>query len=417
MLALAYAGRGTRTSVDVVVISHFDGHGVAFAAARLRVLRQGGETAEAVSKFPETGPRGLSDGSLLQLVQGYAPHRYEVVDIPLDVRNPEASIATLRKLSETAPVYYYDHHETDIPFVQRLHAAGIYAAVFGDNASMAAALGLLSEPAARELAIVGIVADRDPSVLKFASREEVEKKYLPLANKLDIIVRQPSLVNATTQGEVAKMLAEYGVAMLEQVSVEYPPERLARELSNRIVEQGSIAILVDLSELDPRLSQWVPKTLEQMLLDTGRYIAVAVAPGYNPRTRTLEGYDVRVLRYWLAPSDVPVPEEVARELIAQKAITGNVVGHADYVSIRYPSKEQAMIAARMIYRRVEGSLSTAAHLVNDQIVAQAVRRDFHAILERLTELLEQQKRMYEEYLELKRKQVELLERTQRHEYD
>jgi len=419
-LMSAYTQIPQKTVYDTIIISHFDSHGVAFAASRYAVLSRRGEDAEVVSKFPETGPVGLSNGSIKQLLDHYAPRRYELIDIPVDVRNPDAAIKTLRELSQRAPVYFYDHHETDVPFIQRLHEAGIFASVFGDNVAMAAALELFSNEVSKYLAIVGMVADRDKSVLRIESREKVEKEYLPAANRLDVLVRNPQLVGVQTQGELAKELVRRGPHnILLYTNVEYPPERLASELQSKIVSEGQIAILVDISDIQPQLGQWIPKTLEQMLLNHGKYIAVAVAPGFNPRTRTLEGYDVRVLRYWLAPSDVPVPEDVAKELIAQAAISGNVVGHADYISIRYPSAEQAMATARTIFQRIEGMQSTVAHLVNDSIVASAVRRDFQAILEELKEIHRQMAEMYREYLELKKRQVELLERTtdERTRYD
>lgn len=416
-LAEAYSQVPRKRAVNTLIIAHFDAHGVAFAAARARVLRSRGEDVEIVSKFPETGPQGLSSGSLKQLVSDVAPQRIEIIDIPIDVRNPDTSVKTLADLAMVAPVYFYDHHETDTPFIPRLHQHGIYASVFGDGVAMAAALELLGENSARMLAIIGLVADRDSSVLKLVPREQVERDLLPIANRLDMVVRNPQQLGFGSLADFARELSEHGVGPIPGVGVPYPPEQLARDLQSKIVEEGTIAMLVDWSDQQPQQSMWTPKTLEQVLLLRQKHIAIAVCSGYNPRTRAIEGYDVRVLRYWLAPPDTPVPETLVKDLIAQRAITGNVVGHADYVSIRYPSLEQAMNVARTIYRRIEGLQPRTVHLVNDAIVASAIRRDFQTILEKITELLETQRQMYQEYLELKRRQVELLERTQRHEYD
>lgn len=419
-LAAAYASHIPRRAVNAMILAHFDAHGVTFSAARYRVLRQRGEDVEILSKFPETGPRGLSDGSLKTLVDNanIAPQRIEIIDIPIDVRNPDASIRTLADLAMIAPIYYYDHHETDVPFIPRLHRHGIFASVFGDNVQMAAALEILSDNAARELVIIGMVADRDRSVLKLVPRAEVEQRYLPLANRLDVLVRSPRMVGAMTQGDVAKLLADRGIDAIP-TNIEYPPEQLAKDLleHGKVVDEGSISILVDWSDQSFQQSMWTPKTLEQILLARGKYLAIAVTPGFNPRTRNIEGYDVRILRYWLASDEIPVPEEVAKELIQQKAIAGNVVGHADYVSIRFASVDEARRAAEIIYRRVEGMQPTTAHLINERIVAEALKRDFLLILNELKEIHKTMMEMYREYLELKRRQVELLERTQRHEYD
>ena len=421
-LIQAYAQTPVRKPVHALVIAHFDAHGTLTAAARTRILQQQGEAVEALARFPVTGPQGLSSGQLVQAVRelGIAPQRFELIDIPLDVRNIDASILSLRDLIGIAPVYYYDHHETDLPHLHRLHRIGVVASIFGSAVDMAAGLGLIAEPTAKELAIVGIVADRDVDVLRLIEREEVEQRYLRLANIADVMVRSPQRFGYGDLPELIRALAEQGIRLIEQVRVEYPPEALADELAGRIVERGDIALLVDWSSADTSVSMWIPKTLEQLLLRQGRSVAIAVVPGYNPRTRTVEGYDVRMLKYWLAPSDVPTPEDVAKDLIAARAIQGRVVGHADYISIRFATIDEAMNAARRIFSTIEGITPRTAHLVSDSYVATAVRRDFQSILERLTRILENQERMYQEYLELKRRQVELLEQSteeQRRRYD
>lgn len=386
-LGVYYSQTPTRTPVNTLILAHFDSHGTSYASARARVLRARGESVAMAIKFPETGPQGLSSGSIKNLIASYAPQRYEIIDIPVDVRNPDAAVKTLAELAAQAPVYYYDHHETDLGFVPRLLAAGVVPMVFGDNVAMATALELLSDPVARELAIVGMVADRDSAVLKLVPKGEVESRYLPLANRLDVAVRQPQAAGAASLAELAERLAERGVEAIPQ-SLEYPPERLAREISGKVIAEGSITVLVDWSDMQPQDAMWLPKTLEQLLLLRGKKLAIAVAPGYNPRTRALEGWDVRFLRYWLADCGVPVPEEVAREYLQRAAIRGAVVGHADYVSIRFPSRQDALAAAKELYRRVEGITPSATHLVNDRYVAEAVRRDYQAIMDKLNEILE-----------------------------
>ena len=52
-------------------------------------------------------------------------------------------------------------------------------------------------------------------------------------------------------------------------------------------------------------------------------------------------------------------------------------------------------------------------LLNVSVVGSVLE----GILLKLSEILENQKQLYEQYLELKKKQVELLERTARHEFD
>ena len=415
-LALAYTQTPQRKAVDVLIMAHFDAHGVASAAARYMVHSEAGRRVEVYSKFPETGPVAFPD-AVENVLKNYEPRIVEVIDIPVNVRAPAQFIEALRRITSIAKVVVFDHHETDKPFIPSLIEAGIFTATADTaTAMLSMLLAGSNNQEAFKIGVVGVVADRDASIISIVSREKIERYYLPLANKLDVIVRSPRIVGLETQGDVAKWLASSGVAVLERVNVEYPPETIARELSNRIVEAGDVAILVDMSEIDQRLSQWIPKTLEQMLLNTRRHIAIAVAPGINPRTKSIEGYDVRMLRYWL--SDVKIIlENIAREEIQRAAAQGNVVGHGDYISIRMPTKEEAMNLARAIYQRVEGLRPAAAHLVNDQLVAEAVRRDY----QKLYQLLERIAAALEKGAEEKAKQVRLLEqlyeRDERTRYD
>jgi hypothetical protein len=163
---------------------------------------------------------------------------------------------------------------------------------------------------------------------------------------------------------------------------------------------------------------WAPKTAEELLRRHDKHYIVFIAPAVDPRTRQQTGWDVRVLQYWLSDYK-PEPEEVLRDIVARFAAGGNVVGHGRYVSLRLQgaSKEQALQLARQIYSMIEGTQPFTTHLVNDKYVAEAIRHDFAIILEKLAEIQQQQMEMYRKYLELKERQVQLLEETRRHEYD
>jgi len=67
--------------------------------------------------------------------------------------------------------------------------------------------------------------------------------------------------------------------------------------------------------------------------------------------------------------------------------------------------------AEQIFNGLETLTPRVSHLIDDSNVAMAVRADFNAILQMLVRILEQQNKMYQEYLELKKQQVELLRRT------
>lgn len=381
-LALAYAKTETRKAVDRIVIAGPDAHGVATLAARLIVLRARGEEPLPVARFPDTTPRAAAETFAKIAEQYEAVRGTEVIDIPVNVQAPAAYIEALARLPQ--PVRYYDHHETTLPHIESMIERGVTPVVTSDAVAMAVALGLSKCNRAWELAKIGIVADRDPAILRVEKRLFVENKLLPLANKLDVLVRNPRLVNAEDQAELARMLAEYGPAMLEQTNVEYPPERLVYDV--KIDEAGDAAVLADFTVLDPaRTSMWVPKTMEQLALRHGSDIVVAVVPGWNPRTKTIEGYDVRVIRYWLSRYPLSA-EQLARDVIEHMAPRGRVVGHENYVSIRLSSIEEARRVAQEIYRRAEGKVSSVAYLINDELVAMAVRRDYEKIINMLEEV-------------------------------
>lgn len=412
-LAQAYINTPRREVYDTIIVAHFDSHGVATAAARMRLLRQQGQRVAIYSQFPATGPTPQFPQFIDELRSHAEAKVVEFVDIPVNVRSPDLHIDAEAR-APGAQIFHYDHHETSVPFAQRLAARGVIPVMSANATQMAAALGLLGDEEVKKLAIVGIVADRDPSILSIVGRDEVERYYIELANKLDVIVRNTRILNVEDQGGVADILAVHGVSILENIVVEYPPYN---EINRAVIlSEGGIAVLADFEAVAP---MWAPKTAEELLRRRGKHYAVFVAPAIDPRSRRQIGWDVRVLQYWLSEYR-PEPEEVVRDLVARFAVAGNVVGHGRYVSLRLQgaSKDYALNLARQIFQRIEGNIPMVTHLVNDRLVANAVRRDFSVILERLTEILDQQKKMYEEYLQLKRRQVELLEQSEdRRRYD
>jgi hypothetical protein len=87
------------------------------------------------------------------------------------------------------------------------------------------------------------------------------------------------------------------------------------------------------------------------------------------------------------------------------------IGHDDAFSIRAMDLNDARQLADQLFNHLETLTPKVTHLVNDANVAEAVRADFNSIMQMLVRILEQQNKMYQEYLELKRQQVELLRRT------
>ena len=333
-----------------LIISHYDGHGICLAAARY-VISISIEDVDLLIRKDVTGPEGLSSGKILEAAKeklDLSVDRIEVLDIALDVQNPEASVETLRKLGIYGKVLYADHHNIDLErrYLRDLPLTQFTILLARETVELAMLLDLLNNEKARELAIIGSVCDRDPAVLSLVSRQQIESKYLPLANKLDTIIRNPVTVGLSSLEEIAVKLAEEGIKFLESVEVEYPPEKISPKLTNKIIEESRRVLLVDWSDVSQSEVMWVPKTLEQLLTIMKRDIVIAIVKAF--RGSEIVGYDVRILKYWLSNLNIDL-----RELVRDKKF----VGHEGYVSVRFTSLEDAIKFAKEIFEKIEKLLS------------------------------------------------------------
>jgi hypothetical protein len=112
-----------------------------------------------------------------------------------------------------------------------------------------------------------------------------------------------------------------------------------------------------------------------------------------------------VIKYWL--SRLPSPKRPTETVLGRTTI-----GHDDAFSVRATDINDARNVAETIFNNLESApVSRMTRLINEATVAESIRSDFNTILSLLTRILQQQSEMYREYLELKKKQVELLERV------
>jgi hypothetical protein len=371
------------------IIGHFDGHGVATVASRARSL--GVPPERVYSKFPVTGPEQLPN-----YIDTYFPtllnYDIEIIDIPVNIRNPKQYIDAINRLATNTPVTLYDHHKTDYQFATQILARMI---VFGSGIEMAE---VLSDERNRVLAYVGVVADRDPSILSRVSREEVEKELLPLANRLDVLVRQDAEVTLKT------LVSEPDpIAYIRNANIQYPPEALARQVS--VVKRGLNTVLLDLTTVPAQqIAAWSWKTMEQVALSYNTDYVVAVAESFDRQTNSYVP-TVLVIKYWLSDKPSPRPQ-------LQPVLGRTTVGHDDAFSVRALDKNDAIQLADRTFNELELLTPRTTHLINERVVASAVRTDFATILTKLTQILENQSKMYQEYIELKKQQVELLRQLQ-----
>jgi hypothetical protein len=370
------------------IVSHFDSHGVATAASRARAL--GVPPERVYAKFPLTGPEQLPsyiDTYFPTLVQ----HDIEVIDIPVNLRDPRAFINAVNRLANNTSVTLFDHHRTDYQFATQILARLV---IFGTGVEMAEALANQDN---LRLAYIGVVADRDPSILSRLAREEVEKELLPLADKLDVLVRQDAEVVLKT------LVTEPDpIAYIRSASVQYPPEQLSRQV--QVVRRGLNTVLVDLTSIPAQqVGGWSWKILERVALNHNSDYVVATAESFDRQTNQYVPV-VLVIKYWLSNRSSPRPT-------LAPVLGRTTIGHDDAFSVRALDRNDAVQLAQRVFEELELLTPRTVTLINEQRVAEAVRADFNTILQLLTRVLQQQAEMYREYLELKRRQVQLLEQA------
>jgi hypothetical protein len=312
------------------VIGHFDGHGVSTTAARARSL---GIPAERVySKFPVTGPEQLPD-YIDEHFHVLAQHDVEIIDIPVNLKDPRAFIDAVNRLAASTPVALYDHHATSLQFAAQMLARVV---VFGSGVEMAEAL---VDQENLMLAFIGVVSDRDSSILSRVSRDEVESELLPLANKLDVIVRLDA-------EKAVKDLASAAdpIAYIRGVSAGYPPEVLARQVEVR--RKGVNTVLVDMTRMPAQqVVGWGWKVMELVALQHGADYVVAVAVGFDRQANQYVP-TVMVIKYWL--STRPSPRPVLAPVLGRVAI-----GHDNAFSVHATDADDARSLAERVYDELE----------------------------------------------------------------
>jgi hypothetical protein len=288
-------------------------------------------------------------------------------------------------------VIIYDHHETDVQFIPQLIARMV---VFPNATRMAE---VLSDENNRTLAYIGVIADRDSSILSVMARDEVER-LMSLANALDVLVRQDALQTARNLITAVDPIQWLGS---QANSVVYPPAQYAQSVE--IIRRGYNTLLVDVTKLPQNAGGWSWKIMEFVAFINNVDYVVAVSQTLDRQTNQQVPI-VQVIKYWLSQRPSPRPQ-------LQPIMGRQTIGHDDAFSVRALDYNDARSLAEQLFNHLEALTPRVSHLIDDSNVAMAVRADFNAILQTLTKILEQQNRMYQEYLELKRQQVELLRRT------
>jgi hypothetical protein len=183
------------------------------------------------------------------------------------------------------------------------------------------------------------VSDRDSSILSRVSRDEVESELLPLANKLDIIVRQDAEKAAKDLTSVTDP-----IAYIRGVSAGYPPEVLARQVEVR--RKGVNTVLVDMTRMPAQqVVGWGWKVMELVALQHAVDYVVAVAVGFDKQVNQYVP-TVMVIKYWLSEKPSPRP-------ILAPAIGRVTIGHDNAFSVHATDADNARSLAERVFDKLE----------------------------------------------------------------
>ncbi|AZI75840.1 hypothetical protein SBFV3_gp05 [Sulfolobales Beppu filamentous virus 3] len=375
------------TNTKKWVYGGFDGHGSSTAVAHARDTNTPLE--RIIIKYPDTSPENLPK---LLYSANHLNDEIEIIDIGINVKNPAEWNNIMQIVSANNTVTIYDHHETNLKLLQYL-PNNVRLIQFSNTVEMAKAL--VSGEENFKIALIGTITDRDPTIKEILSPDskEFETMYA-IANAYDVIIRQ-NLVDA-----VKNVYAE-GFAYLQRLpqTVAYPPASLARQVE---VQKKDNVIIIN--ALNVSLQQWIWKVLDYVMYINNTDYGVLIGKTLDRQLNTQIPV-ILVAKYWL--SDVQDPLTVLKPIIGNR----KTIGHPTAFSIAIVSEQEAISLANQIAETLSSQFSSVAVTVNAGAVSKAVQQDFNKILNMLAQILKTQSEMYKEYLELKRKQIELLEKT------
>jgi hypothetical protein len=375
------------TSLPTVVVGHFDAHGV--TAAYLAAKAYG--ASEVFANYPATSPESVVQTLQNLYAASPSPLRIVLVDIPVDLKNPAAFARGLEDLALRHEVLYFDHHESSVQF---LHLFQRVKAVFLGPSALTLNNYLLSRiPSAtdidRTVALVGAVGDRDPEVVR---QGLYSAELQRLADGLDVLVRERDGALRVVRALLQSPEAVLGEARARADQI--PAAQYGQRVGPVVVAEG---------QLPP---MWGPKALEKLAFSSAAWYAV----GWGVDERTKTPIARAIIRWDIAAKMpyLPLPGNVARQLWP----TRNVIGHPAAPSVAATSEQEAREMALQWARALaEQALKSAAPQAATFISETKVGEMIAEVLHRLEQLIELQTRMYSEYLDLKRQQVELLRRA------
>jgi len=360
------------------------------------------------------------------------------IDIPpaAELQRRAENLDTIRQLTSAGvPVIVYDQYDhAPLEYWNQLKGAGAIARLYWDGMSVKLGLPVdlgVYDPVFEKFALLGSVADNDQNVSAMTSREFEE-----FVNRV---------VDAVHKGPMRQYLREIGISIetygntgaeivfvVDRLNLDYDKYiEVIKELEPRIPPDQRLPpaplhyrslqyVVVADAEQNRIASGLMWKFAWLLTYTTGAPAAVVYGP--SPRG----GYTILIAGYWRRKHEVaPIVEELARDL-ANRIPDSLITGHygARSVGSARMTKETAEQLALEVARRLNEAYETRVLGITSQAsrvllgigagifeeFAKAINADLRTILERIAAIEERQLQLYQEYLELKRRQVELLER-------
>lgn len=323
-----------------VIISHFDGHGVASAVLLSKKL--GIPKTNIIAKFPYTGPNQFS-----QLPQLYSFSNYNhiyIVDIAVDIKNPQQFISTIhaifhqaKPLNERIYFVYIDHHETSIPYLSQFP---LFVHILFMPSSYA--LNTLVSPTPDDdLVYIGAICDRDPTVLKYIPQSRYNELY-EASLGLDVLVRK-DISQAIKIADNTKALINY--------STEVPEPAQYYTLNNVVVVE---------EQLPPA---WGFKSLEKIAVRENKIYAV----GWTISNQTKQPVILAIKRWDKEGADIV-------SLLGENPENRQSYGHPSARTIAAFSEDDAKKFAETVAKKIDTKISVTSNIskmTDDQLAKLA----------------------------------------------
>ena len=384
-----------------LIVGGYDAHGSSTAVAVAR--SQNIPLSDVLIKFPDTSPENLP--KLLYSMNLYNTEIF-AIDIPINVKNPNEFINTVKVIADNNALTFIDHHESNLKYISIL-PKNVRFLQFPSASSMAKAIEEMFDAKRDfELLMIGVIGDRDGTIKELIDIESPEfNRLYSLSNTYDVLIRQ-------NLGQAISGVYQNGISYIQSSmsTIQYPPSQLANQLKDKITKHDNI-LYVDATAIPQSMSMWIWKTFDEILRREHADYLVAPARVLDRQLNTFVDV-VFVVKFWL--SDLQPPKQLLTSVIGNR----RTIGHDSAFSISASNPQDARDLAEQVINALQNSFSVSASYIPAGDVARALHHDFRSIMEqqtqilqKLTEILELQQQNYAKYNELKEEQIQMLKRV------